>query len=149
MTKKELKELSILCTKNIRFTFGGKTFVQSDVVVRGSPLGPVLADISENTLVPTLTEYMKFWKRHLDETICSVKIGSAEYIVSILKSFAPDIQLDVLLARNGNNIVTIVYRKTTNDLYLTWNSFAPTSWKRGTLKTLIDCVYLICSSPEL
>ena len=34
-------------------------------------------------------------------------------------------------------------------MYLSWNSFAPTSWKRGTLKTLIDCVYLICSSPEL
>ena len=149
MTKKELKELSILCTKNVRFTFGGKTFVQSDVVVRGSPLGPVLADIFENTLVPTLTEYMKFWKRHLDDTICSVKMGSVEYIVSILNSFAPDIQLDVLLTTNGNNIVTTVYRKTTNDLYLTWNSFAPTSWKRGTLKTLIDCIYLICSSPEL
>ena len=31
------------------------------------------------------------------------------------------------------------YNTTTNDLYLNWNSFAQTSWKRGTLKTLIDC----------
>ena len=34
-------------------------------------------------------------------------------------------------------------------MYLKWNSFAPTSWKRGTLKTLIDRAYLVCSSPEL
>ena len=57
---------------------------------------------------------------------------------------------DVLLARNVNNIVTTVYRKATaNNLYLNWNSFAPTSWKKETLKTLIDCVYFICFSPEL
>ena len=57
MTKEELKELLILCTKIFFFTFGGKTFVQSDGVAMGSPLGPVLADIFmvelENTLVPT------------------------------------------------------------------------------------------------
>ena len=58
--------------------------------------------------------------------------------------------LDALLTRKVNNIVTTVYRKaTTNDLCLNWNSFAPTNWKRGTLKTLIDRAYLICSSPEL
>ena len=58
--------------------------------------------------------------------------------------------LDILLTRNGNNIVTTVYHKTTsNDLYPNWNSFAPTSWKRVTLKTLIDHAYLIGSSPEL
>ena len=45
MTKKELKELLILSTKNVHFTFGSKTFVQSDGVAMGSPLGPALADI--------------------------------------------------------------------------------------------------------
>ena len=56
--------------------------------------------------------------------------------------------LDVLLTKTGNNIVPTVYRKT-NDFYLNWNSFAPTSGKRETLKALIDRAYLICSSPEL
>ena len=64
MTKKELKELLVPCTKNVHFTFGGKTFVQSGGIAMVSQLGPVLADIFvvelENTLVPTLTEYMKF-----------------------------------------------------------------------------------------
>ena len=36
MSKKELKELLILSPKNVHFTFGGKTFVQSDGVAMGS-----------------------------------------------------------------------------------------------------------------
>ena len=75
LRKKELKELLILCTKNIYFNFGGKSFLS---VAKGSSLGLVLADILmvylENVLVPTLTEYMKFWKRYVDGTICFVKI---------------------------------------------------------------------------
>ena len=55
-----------------------------------------------------------------------------------------------MITRNGNNIITTVYHKATlNDYHQHWNLFAPTSWKRETLKTLIDRAYLICSSPEL
>ena len=65
MTKKEPKELLILFTKNVHFTFSGKAFVQTDGLAMGSPLRPVLAGIFlvefENTLVPNLTEYMKNW----------------------------------------------------------------------------------------
>ena len=57
MTKKELKELLILCTKNFSFSFGANTFIQSDGVAMGSSLGPLLAHIFlvelENTLVST------------------------------------------------------------------------------------------------
>ena len=77
MTKKELKELLILCAKNFSFYFGGNAFIQSDSVAMGSSLGRLLAHIFlvelENTLVPTLTEYMKFWKRYVGDTICFVK----------------------------------------------------------------------------
>ena len=101
----------------------------------------------------------------MDGKICFVKMGSVEYIVSILNSFDANIHementyemvkncylpfLDVSLTRNANNTVTSAYCKTTtNDLYLNWSSLAPTSWKRRTLKTLTDGAYLICSSPE-
>ena len=58
--------------------------------------------------------------------------------------------LDVLLCRTGKKIYTTVYRKATNnDVYLNWNAFTPISWKRGTLKTLIECAYRICSTDEL
>ena len=34
-------------------------------------------------------------------------------------------------------------------MYLNWNSFAPRSWEQGTLKTLAQCTYMICSITEL
>lgn len=50
--------------------------------------------------------------------------------------------LDVSLTRSRNSIVPTIYRITTkNDLYLNWNSFAPSSWKRGILKILLDRTY--------
>ena len=99
----------------------------------------------------------------MDDPIYFVKTGSVEYLVSVLNSFGANIQfiseiakqcrlpfLDAFFTRNVNNIVATVYHKTTaNDLHLNWNLFAPTSWKRGTLKTLIDRPYLICFSREL
>ena len=54
-----------------------------------------------------------------------------------------------MLCRDGENIVTTVYRKVTNaDVYLNWNLFCPHSWKRGTLKTLTQRAYMICSTTE-
>ena len=52
--------------------------------------------------------------------------------------------LDVLLIKKRNNIIIRVYCKaTTNVIYLNWKSFAPTTWKRGTLKTLADHAYFV------
>ena len=63
-----------------------------------------LVDISmvelENTLVPTSTEYMKIWKRYVDDTICFVKTGSVEYIVSTLNSFDTNIQFTYEMEKN-------------------------------------------------
>ena len=85
--------------------------------------------------------------------ICFIKIGTVIFITTILNNLEKDCKLpflDVLLIKKGNNIVTTVYRKaTTSDIYLNWKSFAPSSWKRGTLKTLVDRAYLICSNITL
>ena len=55
-----------------------------------------------------------------------------------------------MLCRDVENIVTTAYRKVTNaDVYLNWNSFASYSWLRGTLKTLTQRAYMICSTTEL
>ena len=84
-----MKEILILCTKNIHFTFesGTHIHVQTDGVAMGSPLGPVLADIFmielENSLLPKLTKYITFWKQYVDDTICFVKIGTTEFTISI------------------------------------------------------------------
>ena len=115
----------------------------------GSPLGPILADIFtvelKNNIAPVLQEYLSFWKQYADDTICFVKIGTINYITKILNNFDPNIKfsyevekdcrllfLDVVLIKKRNNIITTIDCKaTTNDIYLNWKSFAPTTWKRG------------------
>ena len=167
ITRSEMKELLILCTKNVHFTFDNVIKVQNDGVAMGSPLGPVLSDIFmvelETSLLPELTDYIQFWKRYVDDTICFIKVGSVNYILSLLNSFDVNIKfsyelehgsklpfLDVLLCRKGKKIYATVYRKATNnDVYLNWNAFAPIRWKRSTLKTLMERAYLICSTDEL
>ena len=131
----------------------------------GSPLGPLFADIFMTELEKTLLldiyiQYIKFWGRYVDYTTSYVKIGSIKHILSLLNSFDENIHftfesenkgtlpfLDVLLCRNGRELTTTVYRKKTNDdIYLNWNTFAPVSWKRGTLRTLVQRAYLVCST---
>ena len=92
-------------------------------VAMGSPLGPVPTGIFmvnlERSLVPLLKDQLSFWKRYVDDTITFIKTGSAEYVLSILNSFHPNIEftyktevnsklafLDVLLLREGQNIIT-------------------------------------------
>ena len=134
----------------------------------GSPLGPVLADIFmtelEKTLLPNIyIRYIKYWRRYVDDTISYVKIGSIKHVLCLLNSFDENIQftfeseskgtlpfLDLLLCRNGRELTTTVYRKkTNNDIYLNWNAFAPVSWKRGTLRTLVQRAYLVCLKEDL
>ena len=56
----------------------------------------------------------------------------------------------MLLLRNDNDITTTVCRKDSNsDVYLHCDSFTPITWERGTLKTLVERVYFICSTPSL
>ena len=83
-----MKELLILCTKNVHFTFNGEIYSQQDGVAMGSPLGPVLAGIFmvelERTLVPKFRRKMFPWRRYVDDTIAMVKIGCEEFIISRL-----------------------------------------------------------------
>ena len=55
----------------------------------------------------------------------------------------------LITIRNGNFTETKVNRKpANNDIHLNQNSFAPNTWKRSTLRTLIKRAYLICSSKK-
>ena len=167
ISRNEIKELLLLCTKKVHFTFDGKIYMQVDGVAMGSPSGPVLADIFmielEKTILPKLTEFIKYWKRYVDDTISFVKLGNVNCIITKSNSFDNNIQytseeegkgtlpfLDVLIQKKGNSVVTGIFRKPTNtDIYLNWNAFAPNTWKRGTLKTLLERVYILCSNIEL
>ena len=143
ITRSEMIEILILWTKNVHFTFENVIKVQNNGVAMGSPLGPVLSDIFmielETSLLPELTDYTKFWKRYVDDTVCFIKVASVNYILSVLNSFNMNIKFtyeleyegklpffDVLLCRTGKKIYTKVYRKATNnDVYFNWNAFLP------------------------
>ena len=77
LTQNEIKNLLILCTKNVHFTFNNEIYIQNDGVAMGSPLGPILAGIFmvelENTLVPKLKQHIKNWRRYVDDTFVYVK----------------------------------------------------------------------------
>ena len=91
-----MKELLLLCTKKVHFTFNGKIYIQVDGVAMGSPLGPVLADIfmieSEKAILPELTEFIKYWKRYVDDTISYIKLGTINDIITKLNSFNNNVQ---------------------------------------------------------
>ena len=166
LTRSELKEMLLLCTKKVHFTFNGKTYIQTDGVAMGSQLGPVLADIFmielEKSLLPELTSYISYWKRYVNDTICFIKIEYVDNILSVLNGFDNNIKftveeekegllpfLDVLICRNDKSIETTVCRKSTNNnIYLNWNAFAPDTWKKGTLKALVERAYTVCSTKD-
>ena len=77
ITKNEMRELILLCTKNVHFTFTGETFTQVDCVAMRSPLAPILANIFmvklERNSIPVLKDHLSCWKRYVDDPICFIK----------------------------------------------------------------------------
>ena len=154
-----MKKLLLLCTKSVHFTFQNEIYQHKDGVAMGSPLGPVLAGVFmvhlERTLMSQLAKFMKPWKRDVDGTITYIKTDSITRVRDILNGFHKNIKftyelesnenisfLEVLLMRIGKNLEATVFRKKTNNgMYLHWKSFAPVTWKIGTLKTLIKRAY--------
>ena len=142
-----MKELLILCTKNIYFTFNNETYIQVDGVAMGSMLGPVLANIFmvelETSVIPNLSNKVKLWKRFVDNTYCLARLEYIDTILLALNSFHKNIKftieiekdntipfLDMLIIRKSGKIETTVYRKKTcTDLHMSWYSFAPKSCK--------------------
>ena len=127
-----MKEILLLCAKDVHFFFVDEIYQETDGVAMGSPFGPILPGIFvvelETTIVPTLDNLLRKWKRYVDDTYCIVKTDSVNEILLKLNSFHMKIQiaykvetnnmlpfLDVLVIRNNNNIETTVYRKPTND----------------------------------
>ena len=44
---------------------------------------------------------------------------------------------------NGKLETTVSRKETNKDIYLHWISFAPMTWKKGTIKTLIRRAYTV------
>ena len=130
-----MKELLILFTKNLHFTFNNETYIQVGGVAMGSPLDPVLTNIFmvelETSVIPILSNKVKLWKRFVDDTCCLARSEYIDKILSTLNSFHENIKLtieiekdntipflDILIRRKPGKIGTAVYmKKACTDLY--------------------------------
>ena len=92
----KLRELLYLCTKEGHFTFNDETYVQTDGVMMGSPLGSLIANIFmcelETSIIPKLTDSVKLWTRYVDDTFAFVKPTEIENIHRQLNSYDQHIQ---------------------------------------------------------
>ena len=81
-----MKELLLLCTKHVHFTFNGDIYIQLDGVTMGSPLEPLLANLAnvfmrsvEESKLPTLKYCLLHWKKKMTRMRIS---SQARYIRS-------------------------------------------------------------------
>ena len=105
--------------------------MHNDGVAMGCPLGLDLINIFmvelEGTIIPSLSNKIKLWKRYVDDTIAFVKTDEVMNVLSSLNSHYSNIQftmeieqsnqipfLDVLLIRNVERVSTTLYCYVTN-----------------------------------
>ena len=97
ITRSEMKEMLLLCTKNVHFSYNHDIYIQRDGVAMGSPLGPLLAGIFmvnlERSSVPQLNVYINFWRRYVDDTITFVKNGICRIFVICLEQLSSEDQV--------------------------------------------------------
>ena len=113
----------------------------------------------EGEVIPKITPYLCNWKRYVDNIHAYVNLEKADFILTKLNSYHPNIQftfeleknkpitfLDVLVKRTvTNQIETCVHSKETNpDLYINWNSYASVEWKIGTLRNIVKRAKTVC-----
>ena len=91
-----LKEVLSLCTKHLHFRFNGEIYIQIDGVAMGSPLGPLLAHIFkislEEKVLPTVYNYLCYWKRYVDDNYADVVAEKIYFIIQELNSHYPNIK---------------------------------------------------------
>ena len=161
-----LRDMILLCTKNVSFSFNKDLYTQHDGVAMGSPLGPCLANIFvgflERKFRSKISESCEAYFRYVDDTFVVCKSESqVQQLQNLLNSMHPNLKftveleqrnqlpfLDVLVIRDGVKTKTKVYRKPSwSGVYLHFHSFVPFAYKSGLIRTLFDRARKI-SSPE-
>ena len=98
----------------------------------------------------------------IGDTIIFIKPTSIPHVIKELNNFHSNMQFTYEEERDGKNSIfrcithkkndtfkITVYRKPTNKgIYLHQNQFAPETWKRETLRSIINRAYDICSNDE-
>ena len=161
------KELMLIATRGVEFSFNNQMYKQLDGVAMGSPWGPAFANIfmgfhDSRPFDNTLTRGVYF--RYVDDTfiIFSSELD-CDFFHEQLNLLHPALNftvekeqsnslsfLDVLVEKEGTGFLTSVYRKPTfTGQYIRWNSFSPKSRKISLIKTLVHRALMICSKTKL
>lgn len=157
LTSDIMKELLILCTTKTPFQYKNKTYIQSDGISMGSPLGPTFADFYMANLENRLLEEdrrsnPKFYKRYVDDILAIFKRKNHINLFkqrlarsSVLNFTHEEMKdnkfnfLDVHLSLNQENkLTTTVYIKPTdNGLYGDFSAYTPDTYKKSIIKSLV------------
>ena len=112
-----MKELLILCTKNVHFTFNNETYIQVDGVAMGLRLGPVLANIFmvelETSVIPNLSNKVKLWKRFVGDTYCLARLEYIDNILLALNSFHKNIKFTFEIEKDYHSFSRYLNNKKT------------------------------------
>ena len=167
VTKKELKKLFLFPPPQTHFVFNGKFYNQIDGVVMGSPLNPVLANISMGFYeFKWSNEYNrnkpKFYFKYVDNILAAFdkKQNSLNFLNSFNKNH-PNIKftiekqvnhsiafLDMFISgiHNQNFTLKTYHKLTYVGLLLNFKSFTLFSCKIILIKCLIDRSFKICNN---
>ena len=103
--KQKMRDLLLLGTKKVHFSYNGHIYTQTKGVPIGSPLVSVITGIFvvelERTTLPTLKEHMSLWKRYVDDTISYIKEKSTEHVLSKLNRYHGNIKFTYEIENNG------------------------------------------------
>ncbi|XP_065647894.1 uncharacterized protein LOC136077140 [Hydra vulgaris] len=160
--KTHFKKLLQISTSGSHFLFNGKFYDQLDGIAMGSPLAPILANMfigfHEQTWVNNCSSSTPiFYKRFVDDIIAifNSEFEAQEFFKHLNRQHKnlrftmekeKDNQipfLDVLINKSNSLSTSVYHKKTYTGLLQNFFSFAPSCYKTGLIRCLIDRTYKI------
>ena len=162
----DLRLLFKYATAESHFRFDGHFYDQIDGIAMGSPLAPLLAGLfmghhERQWIEQFPAGKLIFYRRYVDDIFCIFDDeASANQFFEFLNSCHVNIQftiekeaysslpfLDVQVSKDGDQLLTSVYRKRSYTGLLTnFYSFTSHSYKLGLIRCMIDRTYKLCST---
>ena len=170
LDKTEFRTLLQFATDDPWFIFNKVFYKQIDGVAMGSPLGPTMANIflsfyEQHWLDNCPTDFKPvFYRRYVDDIF--VMFNSNDHLKLFTDymntchhriKFTSEAEqngdmpfLDFKFTREGDHIISSVYRKPTfTGVYTNFESLMPLDYKKGLIMTLLFRIFNICSNFKL